>query len=66
MREGQRKTTSCQIILLSRGSFMKGGIQQLRGQNIAITEPPLPGQFYTLSLDKNKHFFTPSPLILST
>ena len=28
--------------------------------------PPLRGQFYTLSVDKNRYFLTPSPLILST
>jgi len=38
-----------------------GGIQQLRGQNFAIVPPPCVDTFYTLSVDKNRHFFTPSP-----
>ena len=42
---------------------IKGGIQQLRGQNFAIFCPPPPcvDSFYTLSVDKNRHFLTPSP-----
>ena len=41
----------------------KGGIQQLRGQNFAIFWLPYPcvDNFYTLSVDKNRHFLTPSP-----
>ena len=40
-----------------------GGIQQLRGQNFAIFWPPPPclDSFYTLSVEKNRHFLTPSP-----
>ena len=40
-----------------------GGIQQLRGQNFAIFWPPTPcvDSFYTLSVNKNRHFLTPSP-----
>ena len=41
-----------------------GGIQQLRGQNFAIlTPPPCVDCFYTLSVEKNRHFLTPSHLI---
>ena len=49
-------------------TFVFGGIQQLRGQNFAIFWPPPPwvDSFYTLSVEKNRHFLTPSPLILST
>ena len=44
-------------------TFVIGVIQQLRGQNLAAFCPPLPCvySFYTLSVDKNKHFLTPSP-----
>ena len=48
----------------------QGVIQQLRGQNVAIFDPhptPCVDSFYTLSVDKNRHFMTLSPpLILST
>ena len=41
-------------------------IQQLRGQNFVIFCPRYPAwTVYTLSMDKNRYFFTPSPLILS-
>ena len=38
-------------------------IQQLRGQNFAIFRAPIPcmDSFYTVSMDKNKRFLTPSP-----
>ena len=38
------------------------GIQPLRGQNFAIVWPPptCVDSFYTLSVDKNRHFLTPS------
>ena len=41
----------------------QGGIQQLRGQNFSIFDPPPPcvDSFHTLSVDKNRHFLTPSP-----
>ena len=39
-----------------------GGIQQLRGHNFAIfCPPPCVYSFYTLSVDKTRHFLTPSP-----
>ena len=42
--------------------MLLGGIQQLRGQNFAIFDPPpCVDSFYTLSVDKNKLFLTPSP-----
>ena len=31
-----------------------------------LTPPPCVDSFYTLSVDKNRHFLTPYPLILST
>ena len=38
-----------------------GGIQQLRGQNFATFWPSTcVDSFYTLSVDKNRHFLTPS------
>ena len=42
---------------------MLGVIQQLRGQNFAIVDPTTTcmDSFYTLSMDKNRHFLTPSP-----
>ena len=52
---------------LNQLSLTKGVIQQLCGQNFAIFDTlPLRGQFYTLSMDKNRHSLTTSPLILST
>ena len=43
-----------------------GGIQQLRGQNFAnfLPLPSCVDSFYTLSVDKNRHFLTPSLLRL--
>ena len=43
--------------------FILGGIQQLRGQTFAIFLPPPPcvDSFYTLSVDKNRHFWPPPP-----
>ena len=39
-----------------------GGVQQLRGQNSDIFDPPpCVVSFYTISVDKNRHFVTPSP-----
>ena len=40
-----------------------GGIQQLCGHKFAIFDPPLPcvDSFYTLGVDKNRHFLTPFP-----
>ena len=40
-----------------------GGIQQLWGHNFAIFWPPHPclDGFYTISMDKNRQFLTPSP-----
>ena len=43
-----------------------GGIQPLRGQNFAIflhppPRPPCVDSLFTLSVDKNRHFLTPSP-----
>ena len=53
-----------------------GGRTEVRGHSTTTwTEfcnfltPPLPScvdSFYTLSVDKKRHFFTPPPLILST
>ena len=42
---------------------MLGGFQELRGQNFAIFWPPTPGldSFYTMTVDKNRLFLTPSP-----
>ena len=37
-----------------------GVIQELRGQNFAIFSPPCMDSFYTLSVDKNRHFLTRS------
>ena len=51
--------------VFSHVSANLGVIQQLRGPNFAIFLPP-PYSFYTLSVDKNRHFLTPSyDLILS-
>ena len=40
-----------------------GGIQQVRGQNFPIFWPPHPcmDSFFTLSVDKNRHFWPPPP-----
>ena len=40
-----------------------GGIPQLRGQNSAIFSPPSVDSFYTLSVDKNRLFWPPPPLV---
>ena len=44
-----------------------GGIQQLRGQNFALFNPPPPrGQFLYPERGQKQTFLTPSLLILST
>ena len=43
-----------------------GGIQQLRGQNFAIFDPPLHGQFLYPEGGQKQTFFDTLPLILST
>ena len=43
---------------------MYGVIQQLRGENFAIFWPPCMDSFYTPSVDKNRHFLTPTPHIV--
>ena len=49
-------------------ALLMGAFNNYVDRILRFLTPPLPcvDSFYTLSVDKNRHFLTPSPLILST
>ena len=62
-----QKKTKKRVLFLHQMTkkYSLGVVQQLHGQNFAIflTPPPCVDNSYTLSVDKNRHFLTPSPTV---